>query len=279
MYGLTLLYLRFTVMETFDFILPSLVLAPFVKHYWILNTDEPDVSERVTPIGCLQLVFHRGDRMYSETEGELQPHCFIGGQSAGFTDLRATGKVNMLVVVFHPHGTRAFFRMPANEFQGRNVAIEDLNDLLLQDLRNRIWDTKDNAEAVRLIEQFLISRLRDIDAYNNRRIATVMAAIDRNHQSSIAALSDIACLSHKQFSRIFAEYVGTTPKEFTRIVRYQRALYLLQDNPLLDQTELAIECGFYDQPHLIKEFKTFSGYTPNEYMAICQPYSDYFTPL
>jgi AraC-like DNA-binding protein len=54
-------------------------------------------------------------------------------------------------------------------------------------------------------------------------------------------------------------------------------LFVLQFNPHIDLTQLAFECGFYDQSHLIKEFKTFSGYTPAEYLAVCNPYSDYFS--
>lgn len=92
-----------------------------------------------------------------------------------------------------------------------------------------------------------------------------------------AQLADVACLSNKQFGRVFAEYVGATPKEFLRIVRIQRALYTLQCQPGISFAQLAYECGFFDQSHMIKEFKLFSGYTPAEYLAVCAPYSDYFS--
>ena len=94
---------------------------------------------------------------------------------------------------------------------------------------------------------------------------------------NVSTLLQIACLSDKQLSRIFAEYVGSMPKEVIRIVRLQRALYSLQNSATENFTQLAYECGFYDQAHLIKEFKTFSGYTPKEYLLVCDPYSDYFS--
>ena len=263
----------------FDLILPSPILAPFVKHYWALRVNTPYVSERVTPVGCVQLVFHRGDRMYSHTDKGEQPLAFVGGQSKGFSDIQSTGKVDMLVVLFQPHGARAFFDLPIDEFNNQNISIDSFGNKPLAQLADQMQNTPDNEAAIKLIEGFLISRLNDFDNHNYKRISEVLKSIDYTHPHDIKLLADKACLSHKQFSRIFTEYIGTTPKEFTRIVRFQRTLYILQVNPNIDQTELALDCGFYDQPHLIKEFKTFSGYTPNEYMAICNPYSDYFTQI
>lgn len=264
-------------METFRFIQPSPILAPFVKHYWILETDGiTPVSERVIPTGFMQMIFHRGDRMRL-SDNKLQPQTFICGQSAGFTDLISTGRVNMIVVVFHPFGVKAFFPMPMSEFYGMNVSLDDLSDKSLWELKDRVYNEMDNSNAIALIESALISRLRIFDNHNWKRITEVIRAINHEHQPNIASLSGIACLSYKQFSRIFTEYVGANPKEFTRIIRFQRALYILQNTPDINITELAFDCGYYDQPHLIKEFKAFSGYTPPEFMSVCTPYSDYFS--
>ena len=70
-----------------------------------------------------------------------------------------------------------------------------------------------------------------------------------------------------------------TPKEFIRIVRMQRALSMLQQDATIPFVQVAYECGFSDQSHMIKEFKLFSGYTPAEYLSVCAPYSDYFSEL
>lgn len=265
-------------METFRFIQPTPILAPFVKHYWILDIDGViPVSERVVPTGFIQMVFHRGDRMNSLADDKLQPQSFICGQSTGFTDLASTGKVNMIVVVFHPFGAKAFFPRPMNEFYGIDVSIGDLSDKALNELEDRVYNEADNNKAISLIESGLISRLRKFDSHNQKRMTEVIKAINFRHQPSIASLSETACLSYKQFKRIFTEYIGTNPKEFTRIVRFQRALYILQNTPDINITELAFDCGYYDQPHLIKEFKAFSGYTPPKFMSVCTPYSDYFS--
>ena len=89
----------------------------------------------------------------------------------------------------------------------------------------------------------------------------------------VSELADIACLSSKQFGRIFNMYVGMMPKEYVRIVRFQKSMWLLQ-NRCQDYAEIAYGCGYSDQSHLIRDFRQFSGTTPSQ---ITNPYSDLFT--
>lgn len=64
-------------------------------------------------------------------------------------------------------------------------------------------------------------------------MSAVFQEINLQPQINIPQLSEAACLSSKQFGRVFADYVGTTPKEYLRIVRMQRALFLLQQDATL----------------------------------------------
>ena len=154
-----------------------------------------------------------------------------------------------------------------------------MEDVELSDLVKQVTDTSDNAVCIRLIEQFFLRRLYTLPEYNLKRMSAVFHEINLRPQINISHLSETACLSSKQFGRIFADYVGTTPKEFIRIVRMQRALSMLQQDATIPFVQVAYECGFSDQSHMIKEFKLFSGYTPAEYLSVCAPYSDYFSEL
>jgi len=127
-------------------------------------------------------------------------------------------------------------------------------------------DTSDNIVCIRLIEQFFLRRLYAFSEYNLKRMSAVFQEINLQPQINIPQLSEAACLSSKQFGRVFADHVGTTPKEYLRIVRMQRALFLLQQDVTLPFVQVAYECGYSDQSHMIKEFKLFSGYTPAEYL-------------
>lgn len=264
-------------MEQFKIIPPSALLAPYVKHYWTLVSDDVAQSQRIIPTGNIALIFHRGYRM--KQNDLLIPVTSLSGQSFGFADLAPTGVVDMIVVVFHSFGAKAFFPMPLYELSDRIVAADDLNIRALKELEDQVLNTVDDESCIRLIELFLISRLNPFQEYNYKRMVTAIGTINQcsNDGLSVARLAETVCLSRKQFQRVFSEHVGASPKDYIRIVRFHKALFTLQNNPTMNFTALAYECGYYDQPHMINEFKLLSGYTPSQYVAICTPYSDYFS--
>lgn len=88
-----------------------------------------------------------------------------------------------------------------------------------------------------------------------------------------------ACLSDKQFYRVFSEQVGISPKQFLRTIRLQQIFYLVQCNPQIELSELVYLCGYYDQAHFINDFKLQTGMSPANCFAKCNTSSDYFTPL
>lgn len=267
-------------MQSFRVIKPTRELAPYVKSYWILEDDSIiPVTERLLPVGSIQITFHKGKQLFSKTRNELHPQSLICGHNIGFSDIVSTGNIEIITIVFQPHAARTFFNLPLNVFRGYHISIHDIDDSELSDLAKRIEDTPDNEMCIRYIETFLLYRLRRYSSYHQGRISTVIREINAQPQTTVPKLSDLACLSTKQFNRIFVDHVGTNPKEFMRIVRMQRALYSLQIQPGIEFAQVAYACGFTDQSHLIKEFKLFSGYTPTEFLAACPPYSDYFSAI
>lgn len=264
-------------MEEFRIIQPTSLLAPYVKHYWLLKTVGNSAAlARTVPTGMMSLIFHRGNRLLSIYENELHPRAFLSGQERTFADLKYDGQINMISVVFHPIGVRAFFSIPTNKTLGLRLTAGDLEDKELSILENSLTSTEDDRLCILLIEKFLLKRLTHLAEHNLKRLETTMRLI-HSGQGDIARLADAACLSTKQFNRIFSEYIGASPKEFSRTIRFQRALHILETRPQTSLTSLAYESGFFDQSHMIKEFKRLSGYTPSEYLSICPPHSDYFS--
>lgn len=267
-------------MQKFRIIQPTPALKPFIQYYWVLQDSSSGiVLQRTLPTGCMSLVFHRGERLKVTNRDELQPRCFIGGQETGFTDVISTGNIEMIVAVFQPHTAKMFFRLSVSMFRDMNIPLKDIEDIALSDLAKKIEDTDNLEISITLIENFLLSRLLSEDNYNIPRLAAVVRHINNSVQTNIKGLADIACLSEKQFCRVFSEYIGTTPKDFLRIIRLQRTLFVLQHNPKIGFAQLSYECGYTDQSHMIKEFKLFSGYTPKEYLKLYAPISDYFSSI
>jgi AraC-like DNA-binding protein len=88
------------------------------------------------------------------------------------------------------------------------------------------------------------------------------------HAKNLPKVRDLAShfnLSERQFERKFSEYAGMSPKRFMRIVRFENACNLYRNKLEKSLTEIAYECGYFDQSHFIRDFKTFSGYEPGQY--------------
>ena len=119
-----------------------------------------------------------------------------------------------------------------------------MEDVELSDLVKQVTDTSDNAVCIRLIEQFFLRRLYTLPEYNLKRMSAVFHEINLRPQINISHLSETACLSSKQFGRIFADYVGTTPKEFIRIIRMQ--MCIRDSFPFVAQLfhKLIVRCQF-----------------------------------
>lgn len=269
-------------MESFQVVSPSPALAPYVRYYWLLETDSPvESTERIIPSGNVQMLFYRGNPVLLSSSQEMRrisSQSILCGQFIGFSDLSFTGTIKILAVIFHTHSASAFFRMSVSELCNRKVSADEAGDRELLELEDRILYEADDLNCIRLIERFLLSRLNPPKEHNLERMCSAIQTINQcKGEVRISDLASSVFLSTKQFQRVFTTHVGISPKEFQRIVRFQQALYQLQSTPGMSFSRLACECGFYDQPHLINEFKTFSGYTPKEYVAVCAPYSDYFS--
>ncbi|MCD7901389.1 MAG: helix-turn-helix domain-containing protein [Bacteroides sp.] len=265
-------------MESFEVIQPSPELTPYIQRYWVLKMENiSGINQRIIPNGCVELMFNRGDKIMLPADNSLYPVSFIKGQNTKYYDLLPSGNVDLISVSFTSYGASTFFSPPINKFCYERVDVRDIDDPLIVDLSDRIAETKDNGTCIKLIEQFLIGRFKPQKDYTQKRLFAAIHIINQNKQIHVASLSEVACVSYRQFIRIFTENIGIAPKEYVRIIRFQRALSIMENKKSISSVDLAFEAGYYDQSHLINEFRSFTGYTPLEYLVVCQPRSDYFS--
>jgi len=263
-------------MDKFQVIQPSELLLPYIKQYWFLTMENVvQVLQRLVPLGCIALTFHRRNRTYSSLEKDYLPQSYISGITTHYSDLYLSGNIDFICIVFQPAGAKAFFKLPLNELNNRDVSLAEFNDSGLLELEKQLFDTVDNLLSIKLIEQFLYRRICQLDNHDDKRINAVLNSI-HNGKVDVDRLAQTACLGYKQFKRIFSRDIGINPKDFLQIKRFQTLHSLLQQHSDMTVAQLAYECGYYDKSHLIKELKDFSGFTPTELLAACDPvYSNY----
>ena len=137
--------------------------------------------------------------------------------------------------------------------------------------------TADSADcAIGMIERWLLKRLENADRLNFRRIGASMRCLLSSSQGSVEDMSSQACLSRKQFERVFFASVGMRPKEYSEIARFQRALWLMQRRGF-NSSEIAYMCGYADQSHFIRHCRRYAGITPAQLITSGAAYSELFT--
>jgi AraC-like DNA-binding protein len=262
---------------------PGRELQSYIHFYWILEMDAalPTISEqRIIPNACTEAMFHFGDRLCSLHPGktpEMQPRSLISGQSTAFYDVQQTGKTGLLSIVFKPHAARLFFNIPAGELTNRNVDLEAVKGLFAKEITEKIALSRNNEARIQLVEDCLLEMLQERQLYNFRRISAAIEAINSSRGNiDVGELASLSCLSYKQFDRVFLDLVGLHPKTFMRIVRMQYVFHHKKKFSATSLTQLAYDCGYYDQAHFINDFKTLTGYTPGQCFDDCRSESDYF---
>ena len=242
---------------------PSAALADVVQCYWTSRSAGPLAAahtSRVLPDGCMDVIFDLGER---ERSGDA-PRSYVVGAMRTPLEVRMTGAVDILGVRFRPGGAAAFVRAPAAELTDRSVALREFWRRTAE-LEERLHETPPEAR-IRIVEDALLGRLADADAAPDPRIAHVSRQIERSGGSvPVKALHEAVGLTRRHLERIYLERVGLTPKNACRVARVQAALERIRANPGTSLSRLALECGWYDQPHMNRDFREIAGASPTTY--------------
>lgn len=262
---------------------PSEFLSPYVKQYWAIENCMPHGEshvQRIVPSGLVELVFYLGDRPKAVSENrDLLDNILVSGQQKEHYDIVVKGNLSMFSVTFQPQGAMMFFDLPLIELYDRTVPLQYLQKEAIDKVESDLFESKTFSEKVCVVENFLAEKfLKNYREYNVARITGSISLINQTRGIvSIDALASLACLSRKQYERIFGDSVGISPKRFLRIIRFQNAIFRKQLNGKNSLTGLAYDCGYFDQSHMINDFKHLSGKTPKQYFSDSEPYSDYFS--
>lgn len=266
----------------FRLIPPAAALSRYIKQYWFLEMEAWEGAgqlQRVVPNGFVELTFHFADHLQKiKLHKELQAGIIICGQKTGFFDVLPTGKTQMLSIQFYPHSAGLFFDLPMHELSDETLDLQDVLGPIARELEEQLHNLSALGERINHIEQFLLARLNRKTEYAwNRMVHTISILNQSKGIITVKELANAACLSPKQHERVFKQLVGLSPKQYLKVIRFQHTLFEHEQHPSESLTQLAYRCGYYDQSHMINDFRELSGITPRQYFTECdKPVSDYF---
>ena len=247
---------------------PSAALAPFVDYYWIVRWDlrgEPDFEQTILPHPNVHLAFE-----------ELGAGIF--GVVNGLFTRRLSGLGKGMGVRFHPGGFHPFWGASISQLTGRVVpAIRHFGPAVEHARKMIMAPGAGDLEMISHAEALLCSVRPDPDpAARHAADLVVMITGDpaprpeaqaNSAPRRVSQLSVASGLTARSLQRLFAEYVGVSPKWVMRRARLHEAAQRASGGEPIDWAELAADLGYADQAHLSRDFTATLGVSPTKYTS------------
>lgn len=168
----------------------------------------------------------------------------------------------LLSVGFRPGALAKLVRMPLTEFVDERVDAEAILSNEIHQVQEQMTNATTYAELVQIAEDYLWQRIQKVKMDVHPIDSVAQLVFEGPNRLSIDKMAHMACLSISQFERRFIHMTGVTPKFFARITRFHTAYQLKDRNPTIDWLSVALQTGYYDYQHLVKDFKQFANDTP-----------------
>jgi AraC-like DNA-binding protein len=246
-------------------------LDAFIERIWYCSDAPLHARERVLPGGSVDLVVNLAEdkiRIYDAANPALaRAHsgAIVRGTSTRSFLIDPRQRASLVGVHFRPGGAFPFLGISPSEIVDDQVQLEDLWGCGGRNLRDQLIEARSPSEQFRLLEAALLQRLRRARPSHPAARAAVEAL--RGKDARVAEVASIVGLSHRGFIDIFKREVGVPPKLYARLQRFHRTKERIATHGEPSSwATLALELGYFDQSHMIRDFVRFSGISPTRYL-------------
>ncbi|MGH9836318.1 MAG: DUF6597 domain-containing transcriptional factor [Blastocatellia bacterium] len=257
-------------------------LSKNVECLWLLEGNdwrESSTPERLLPDGCVELILNFGDLFREHKEAgrsELQPSRFVVGQMTRPVLVSPTGPVQLLGIRFAPGGTLPFFPVPPGELTNRIAPLADVAGALDRELSGQPYDARGLPEKMAIVEALLLRQMSTKEEKGASLQNAISEIVSSGGQISVDRLASDLGISGRQLERRFLSEVGLGPKLLCRILRFQQVFRAVEREDK-NWAGIAADCGYYDQAHLIRDFRQFAGQTPSALFEHFTRFTEVFT--
>lgn len=242
-------------------------LAPFVHSISVLHSL-PAQPQLLLPDGDTRIVV-----LIARSPRGVDGRSATTGLHAVGTRTRAvrkpwSGGITSIAVRFRPGKAYPFLQMPLQELSDAHVELSDIWGADAQRLSSALATTRSLRLCIDRLEHALAARVR---AHGHREprasglVQAAMSLLQRSRWSDVTRVEDLAHVlgvSTRHLRRAFDDLIGLSPKTYTQVLRFQRAIRLATRSPDPIWSQIAIGAGYFDQAHLIGAFRRFAGRTP-----------------
>lgn len=245
-------------------------LSHWVKLFWVFESrPNVPVPETIVADGYPELIIHFGSPFSEEDPDGLcqqQPPAVACGQLTKPLVLHSSFDAGMIGIRFQPSGMSPFIKDSMNSLTDARVSAEELFPNVDQ-LVEEIMASSNDAQRIAACNRYLLRTIKvDHDNISLRR------ALDRILQTggniTVESLATLMGRSRRSLELAFQKAVGTSPKMYCRITRFRNLVDTAKESALFDSwVQIALDSGFFDQSHLIRDFRRFTGQSPTTFLT------------
>ncbi len=227
------------------------------------------MKDAVTPYPAtpFQSLFFYGDHPVSMNRTGLgnfaeQPNIVLTGPQFSRVNVKVCSQLRAIRVDFVPGGMHRMLGISMTELFDAGFDALDFFGASMKQVADRLQGIESLKEGKDIVEKFLLTHVAKL-----KEILPIDYAISVLLNSSgtlpMEQMASLACLSLKQFERKCQERLGMNPKMYARILRFSKAYRMHEASPHLPWIKIAYEAGYFDQMHMIRDFKVFAGVNPS----------------
>jgi AraC-like DNA-binding protein len=254
---------------------PDPPLATHVDVFWHVSGRANFARDRRLPTGNAHLLFNLGSPPTlfprdARATARSFPTCWIAGQCESYIETGSHGETILLGAQFRSHGAYRLLRLAQDELRDQVIELESLLGDRIGRLHQRLLDVQTPQACFALLEHWLLALLERGNEIHAGVLAASHAISRSNGQVDLRELSRRTGFSREHLIRRFREQVGLTPKAYANIVRFNHALTCAHRREA-SWAEIANDCGYYDQAHLIRDFQRYAGRAPSSLLQDRRP--------
>ena len=247
-------------------ITPHPCLDKIIDYYWIEKNGRSSV--KVLPDGTTSIIFNMGNSInisddngcYKETSNNL-----IVGTHKKYYLLDEKKDTHLIGIKFKQGGAYHFFKIPMLEFSNKIINLDDLINGESEKLRGQLKEVNGVDEIKKVLDYYLLIKTDMLTGVNDIVDFAIKKVKANGSPSLIKNLCESANISNKHLITLFNEKIGLSPKIIQRLNKFIRVIETIQNRKTISWPQVAYECHYYDQAHLINDFKSFSGLSPKTY--------------
>jgi AraC-like DNA-binding protein len=237
--------------------LPPVTARRYVKYFWSLDKSPGEVLPPVYKSmadGYTEVVF--------SINGSFKEYYNYGGyvlpQHSNYRTLTIGKNIGLFGVRLYPYAILPLFGIASYEVADN---VHDIHSILARDLVSEITEASSHRERISVFCRHMLRKVHTAPTILERAVHRM---IETHGMEAITDLRSLLSISERQLERKFKESIGFSPKQYSRILRFQysKRRFVGHSNSF---AEIAFDCNYADQPHFARDFKEFSGMTVSEY--------------